>query len=152
MSSTNSDFYRDELTETQILGINLLINAIKKKFPFIVDWKLSNDYEEYVHTLYLYLYIDPKKLGEYFNKEVNEYLEKTPYLSFFLRWEDEYGINKVKELESIVRPVQEKIFETMNNLHEVFPEQYQIYTYSKEFPNKYRYLVNFNVDWFFKKD
>ena len=53
-----------------LLGIDIAIKAVSKKYNFIVGWKLTDDAEKYNFIVYINLLINLDKTSEYFNKPI----------------------------------------------------------------------------------
>jgi hypothetical protein len=48
----------EEVSKQQIdKGIDIVVNGLKKEFPFVVGWQLHNDYEEYRTSIYIDLVV-----------------------------------------------------------------------------------------------
>jgi len=66
-----------EETETDeekliLKGINIAVDSLKQDFPFIKGWEISEDMYEYGSTIYLNMFVDPIKVGEFYNLEKRE--------------------------------------------------------------------------------
>lgn len=60
-------------------GIELAVKTVKKRYPFIMDWRFNEYYRNYTHALFLDFKIDWIKLSEYSGYPINPaYLKNTP--------------------------------------------------------------------------
>ena len=58
----------EEVSKQQIdKGIDIVVNGLKKEFPFVVGWQLHNDYEEYRTSIYIDLVVEYEKVKEFYN-------------------------------------------------------------------------------------
>jgi hypothetical protein len=68
-----------ELTRKDIENtyeFKFILKSLKKKYPWIVGMKMvENLLNEYEHTIYFQLIVDPIKMKEYFNTEFSRFLE-----------------------------------------------------------------------------
>lgn len=63
---------KEEVSEKQIdKGIDIVINGLKKEFPFVVGWQLHNDYKEYMTSIYIDLVVEYEKVKEFYDLEPN---------------------------------------------------------------------------------
>ena len=65
----------NNFTPKQIRGIDLLIKSISKIYPFVKGWKFDEDYENWATMLYIDLFIDWKKYGEFYGYKMKKYYE-----------------------------------------------------------------------------
>ena len=57
----------EEVSKQQIdKGIDIVVNGLKKEFPFVVGWQLHNDYEEYRTSIYIDLVVGYEKVKEFY--------------------------------------------------------------------------------------
>ena len=44
----------EEVSKQQIdKGIDIVVNGLKKEFPFVVGWKLHDNYDEYITSIFI---------------------------------------------------------------------------------------------------
>lgn len=48
-------------------GINIAVNFLKKKYPFIVGWEQKIDTDKFVYTIYINLELDFEKSKRFYN-------------------------------------------------------------------------------------
>jgi|694.fasta_scaffold84677_3 hypothetical protein len=61
---------KEEVSKQQIdKGIDIVINGLKKEFPFVVGWKLHDDYDEYMTSIYIDLVVEYEKVKEFYGLE-----------------------------------------------------------------------------------
>lgn len=113
----------NNFSEKELKGIDLLLKSIKKKYPFIKGWAFSDDYENYVVSLYLDLYIDTDKLLQFYNLTIKpSYIDeirkkyKTSYLfTPFESIEKDEGFKIIEQIEM-----------NMREFYELLPKDFQI--------------------------
>lgn len=59
-----------ELTKRQEKGIDLVVKSLRKRFPFIKGWELSEDNERFQVTFFIELLIDFFEMAEFYGKEI----------------------------------------------------------------------------------
>lgn len=136
MKSTIKKILKEETENDEekliLKGINLAVNSLKGDFPFIKGWEISEDMYEYGSTIYLNMFVDPIKVGEFYNLEKRElydlYLDKyLPYpMSAF-----EYGDLEPYEETS-------KINEMLNDNYDFIPDGWKMN--HRAFPNEKKRL------------
>jgi hypothetical protein len=58
----------EEVSKQQIdKGIDIVINGLKKEFPFVVGWKLHDNYDEYITSIYIDLVVEYEKVKEFYD-------------------------------------------------------------------------------------
>jgi len=135
----------NNFTDKQKRGIDLVFKVAKKKFPFIVGWEFSDNYEKYDCTLYLDMKIDVQKLGEYIGMVPNEYSTKKfgALLSPF-DWGDFKSVNWDEiASKSYNLVVQMKSF--INENYDILPEEFKIYY---DLGHQSKYVVNLSIDYY----
>jgi hypothetical protein len=61
---------KEEVSKQQIdKGIDIVINGLKKEFPFVVGWKLHDNYDEYMTSIYIDLVVEYEKVKEFYGLE-----------------------------------------------------------------------------------
>ena len=64
---------KEEVSKQQIdKGIDIVINGLKKEFPFVVGWKLHDNYDEYITSIYIDLVVEYEKVKEFYGLEIKE--------------------------------------------------------------------------------
>ena len=62
----------EEVSKQQIdKGIDIVVNGLKKEFPFVVGWKLHDNYDEYMTSIYIDLVVEYEKVREFYGLEPN---------------------------------------------------------------------------------
>jgi hypothetical protein len=64
---------RDPLTPNQVKGIDMVIKAIGKKYPYIVGWEKSEVFDKYQTQMFIDLIVDMEKLAKYYNSPIKSY-------------------------------------------------------------------------------
>jgi hypothetical protein len=58
---------KEEVSKQQIdKGIDIVVNGLKKEFPFVVGWKLHDNYDEYMTSIYIDLVVEYEKVKEFY--------------------------------------------------------------------------------------
>ena len=120
----------NNFTDKQLRGINLAINAAKKKYPFIVGWDFTPDYEKYDVTLYINLKVNLKKLSEFVgDPNIKEYYKDVEQFGALLspfEWGDygseEWEMNAEKSFRFGL-----EITDYINSAYEQLPDNFKIY-------------------------
>ena len=62
----------EEVSKQQIdKGIDIVVSGLKKEFPFVVGWKLHDNYDEYTTSIYIDLVVEYEKVKEFYGLEPN---------------------------------------------------------------------------------
>jgi hypothetical protein len=57
----------EEVSKQQIdKGIDIVVNGLKKEFPFVVGWKLHDNYDEYITSIFIDLVVEYEKVKEFY--------------------------------------------------------------------------------------
>ena len=58
---------KEEVSKQQIdKGIDIVVNGLKKEFPFVVGWKLHDNYDEYITSIYIDLVVEYEKVKKFY--------------------------------------------------------------------------------------
>ena len=66
----------NNFTDKQKRGIELSCRSLMKRYPYIYDWELSDDWEQWATNIYVNLYINPSKLVEDVGVPLEPYIER----------------------------------------------------------------------------
>jgi len=125
----------DKLTKDQTKGIDLIVKAVMKKYPFIKGGELSNDYEKFDSILYIDLNIDLFQLVEenghkLYNGWVLEYekygpsvLRSSTLSGFIYRDEIAYGPDEIFQFYYYLTT---KIKDDLNKMYEFLPDNMKV--------------------------
>ena len=152
--------YRDNnFNKDQIRGLNMVINATKKKNPYIKGWEFSEDFEKYSTTLYINLLIDILELSEILDLDVRDYYLKlyqespskiySGSLSVFFKekgQEEDYRTDE--ELFDRLYDVRRELIDYINYLYNLLPDEVKIYYIHDGNFGKYKTLVTINIETF----
>jgi len=118
-----------ELTDSQEKGIDLVIKALNKKFPFIIDWGEYKHWREYSTTLFIDLVVDLNKYGQYLKDKFNVNLLDHDLL-----------VRHYKDLINFFGPIndieKEVVRENIRNLNDYIKEYSNVYY--DALPNNYK--------------
>jgi hypothetical protein len=138
----------NNFTDKQLRGINLAINAAKRKYPFIVGWDFIPDYEKYDVTLYINLKVNLKKMADYLGettyKEYYENVEKFGAILAPFDW-GEYGTEDWEKFGEKSYKFGLTIADFINSAYEQLPEDFKIY-YDLSHP--FKYLTKIKPDYY----
>lgn len=72
MSATRDNNF----TPKQIRGVDLAVKSLSKIYPFIKGWRFDSQYEKWITSLYIDLFVDWKEYGKFYNLEFDEFYLK----------------------------------------------------------------------------
>ena len=109
------------LNDKQIKGLNMLINAIKKKYKFIKGWEPIHDHENYSSVLFINLIMDFQEFADTYHY----YLERLKYMKIDTTSLSPYmkKDNKEDTYEEI-KKIRDEIEQNMTTLYQILPEEY----------------------------
>lgn len=154
ISNRDNNFNKD-----QIKGLNMVINATKKKNPYIKGWEFSNDFEKYPTTLYINLLIDIIELSEILDLDVRDYYLKLYQESpseiysgslsvFFKEKGKEESYRHDEELFDRLYNVRKELNDYIIYLYNLLPDEFKIYYIHDGNFGKYEILVTINIETF----
>ena len=119
----------NNFTKKQLTGISLIVKSTSKKYFFIKDWSLTEDFKNYNYTLFIDLYIDFDLLSKYVGEELNPYVkmmddnepERAIFLSLDICFKN--GTDNLRE----------EIVGLMDKLYQMLPEDLKIKVISNEY-------------------
>lgn len=139
-----------EFGEMQMKGINLVVKALSKKFPFVTGWELSQIWDEYYNVIFINLIVDLEKAGEYYNVEFSDYWidswksDKMVDASYILSMAYNNNLNSLVETNKI----KEKLQELYSNL----PDDFCLfYRFEDTDLNKFKNRCFINIHYFVNK-
>jgi len=131
-------------------GINLVIKALSKKFPFIIGWELAENFDKYKIFYLINLIIDLEKVGEFYNVEMDSFflkqwnsdsLYQTPYiLTYSEAKKDDRNRSETKKIE-----------EVLNNFYNRIPEKFSIFFDMTNNYGTYQYRMEIKIQYFQNK-
>lgn len=142
----NNDF-----TKSQLKGLDIVYKLISTKYKFIVGYKLTDRYQEYIHTLFLDFYIDVDKFTEtYGYVPFGGKCQKEISLANFVSFRDSGIIDKdYKKVMGFFFDLEEKIKISMNSYYKSLPENFQIFISNDEYSRTY--IVELGISLFIEK-
>lgn len=106
----------EEVNEQKILkGIGIIVNSLKKEYPFILDWELADSLDEYKSAIYINLIVSYEDAKEFYGLEPQYekflYLGKTlaTPISPFRRKYDEQGIEEASKMNQYIEDMYEYV-------------------------------------------
>ena len=114
----------EEVSKQQIdKGIDIVINGLKKEFPFVVGWKLHDNYDEYITSIYIDLVVEYEKVKKFYGLKPKmmydiEYIKnkQVAYLLTPFDYEDNFD----PYLES------KKLSEYVSEMYEYIPDKLKL--------------------------
>lgn len=114
----------EEVSRRQIdKGIDIVINGLKKEFPFVVGWQLHDDYEEYRTSIYIDLVVEYEKVKEFYGLNPKKMFDiefiinrQMPYLLTPFDYEGKFDTS----LES------QKLSEYVFEMYEYIPDELKL--------------------------
>jgi hypothetical protein len=102
---------KDPITPNERKGIDLCVKIMKKKYPFIIDWRPIKDYREWEGVLFIVLIIDPNRLSTYLDCPLNDNLSYTlmEYIS------DYYTLNFFTKSKCLTYEEQSELLDQMDD-------------------------------------
>jgi len=125
-----------DITPMKRRGIDMAVNGLKKKFPFITGYQ-DDTTDQYKSIHYIDLIVDLKKLSEYMGREINPYWENlvnenpknrkiyTIWSYLIFPDEIEYGVNNISNHPGYL--LGKEIVELLDTIYEFLPEEYRMY-------------------------
>ena len=142
-----------KLSDSQIKGIDLSVRAIKKVYPFLMGWKLSEGWEKYETNTYIDIYINSVELGKLFDMEVTPYFkqriidgEKISSAAILapFNW-GYYGTDEFNEIGEMSSKLNRNINDSLKKSYGYIPDEMKIY-WSTTYGGKY--VSNPKIDYF----
>lgn len=114
----------EEVSKQQIdKSIDIVVNGLKKEFPFVVGWKLHDNYDEYITSIYIDLVVEYEKVKKFYGLKPKmmydiEYIKnkQVAYLLTPFDYEDNFD----PYLES------KKLSEYVSEMYEYIPDKLKL--------------------------
>ena len=124
----------EQLTKKQMRSVDMMVNAIKKKYPFIIGWEPSEDFLKYDTMLNINFMVDYDKLADFFNAETNKTWKQMieddgPYSTYSLG--GLFSYDKYPHIKELSFNTTDNMERLMTDVNEQLPEDFQI-TYPYE--------------------
>lgn len=148
----------NQFSKKQIRGIELVVNSVKKKYPFIRGWEFNKDFEKYIAHLYINLIVDFDDVAKFYNDDIHLLYRdrKVPLISSliltFLSSNDVLGFDDSKRREFFEHNYNEtkKIINLVSQLYKTLPEEFLIYYEYDSWDGEIKkYEVDLSVSEFF---
>ncbi len=126
---------KEEASKQQIdKGIDIVINGLKKEFPFVVGWKLHDNYDEYIISIYIDLVVEYKKVKKFYGLNHKKIFD----LEFIKNRQVAYILSPF-DYEGKFDPYLEskKLSEYVSDMYEYIPDELKL-------ENSYIYGSNIN--------
>jgi len=114
-----------EFGEMEMKGINLVVKALVKKFPFVTGWELSDRWDKYFNIIFINLIVDLEKVREYYNVDISNY--------WFDRWKSDeitdtsyiLSMANNNHLDNLAET--NKIKEKLEELYSILPDDFSLF-------------------------
>lgn len=125
----------DNFTKENIKGIDVLIRALKKKYKFITDYRITPDPEnKYKFTIFIELFINFEKLSEYSGYELSDFyykkkntIDNKSFISTYFNTKGEFSSGSLEELVNYFSNLKEDINKDMEQLYEDgIPKEFKV--------------------------
>lgn len=125
----------ENLSKKEIKGVELVIKALKKKYPFITGFNITPDYEnKYRFTVFIDLKINFEELSKYSGYELSDYYFKNKdsvknrsFLALFFDSKLIGDKNSVDELVEYFANLKNQIDKDMGDFYEnSLPDEFKI--------------------------
>jgi hypothetical protein len=131
-----------KLNDKQMRGIDMVINAIMKKYKFLKGWELYPDHEKYDSVIFLNVIMDYQEFADTYKyyTEPNRYTFKrtasnpATYMGRDKKDYDSMYHEKDKSLYNEVKLIKEDIENTTKELYYNLPEEFHSTFSTESFP------------------
>jgi len=117
-------------TKDVLLGINIAVRGVSKKYPFIVGWELSETAEDYNFTTYINLLINLNKIKDFFGRETRPrfYSNSSGSLTSFIETPDPWEQKEEWQNDfDFFFEVKKEIQRGLTNYYQSVPEEYSLF-------------------------
>ena len=124
------------ITPDKRLGINLAVNSLKKRFPFIMGYKDDDTSNNYISSHYINLDIDLHKLAHYMGVEVKpfwiDYIKNNPndrksYCIYSFLTFPGYDGTEVNLVNHPGYILTQQIYDYLELSYEFIPDEYKLF-------------------------
>ena len=117
-------------TKDVLLGINIAVRGVSKKYPFIVGWELPENAEDYNFTTYINLLINLNKIEDFFGVETRKrfFSNSSSSLSSFIKTGDPWLEKERWQKDfDFFFDVKKEIQRGLTNYYQSVPEEYSLF-------------------------
>jgi hypothetical protein len=134
-----------KLNDKQMRGIDMVINAIMKKYKFIKGWELYPDHEKYDSVIFINVTMDYQEFADtykyYTEPSKYKYIKRTSsnpgiYMGRDKKDYDSYYSDKDKSLYEEVKLIKEDIETSAKELYYNIPEEFHSTFSTDSFPDR----------------
>ena len=119
-----------KLNDKQIRGIEMVTNAIMKKYKFIKGWELYPDHEKYGSTIFINVIMDYQEFADTYNyyiQPINWKRSASNPATYLGRDKEDYNkdyIDKDKSLYQEIKDIKDDIEITIRELYTNLPQEF----------------------------
>ena len=136
-----------KLNDKQIRGIEMVTNAIMKKYKFIKGWELYPDHEKYDSTIFINVIMDYQEFADTYNyyiQPINWKRSASNPATYLGRDKEDYNkdyINKDKSLYQEIKDIKDDIEITIRELYTNLPQEFISTFFSHSNTKHPRYIM-----------
>ena len=127
----NEETMKNGVSKKQIdKGIDIVVKGLNKEFPFVVGWKLHDDYKAYSTSIYIDLVVDYEKTKEFYGLKPN----MTYDLEYIKNIQVSYPLTPF-DYEGKFDPYLEsqKLVEYVFDMYEYIPDELKLNNFNNEY-------------------
>jgi hypothetical protein len=119
-----------QLTKKQMRSVDMMVNALKKKYPFILGWKPSDDFLKYDTMLNIDFIVDYSRLAKFFDADTDSNWVKIiedeggSYSTYSLG--GLFNYDKYPQLKDLSYKTTDNMERLLTNMNEELPDDYRI--------------------------
>ena len=136
-----------KLNDKQIRGIEMVTNAIMKKYKFIKGWELYPDHEKYESTIFINVIMDYQEFADTYNyyiQPINWRRSASNPATYLGRDKEDYNkdyIDKDKSLYQEIKSIKDDIEITIRELYTNLPQEFISTFFSHSNTKHPRYIM-----------
>ena len=136
-----------KLNDKQIRGIEMVTNAIMKKYKFIKGWELYPDHEKYDSTIFINVIMDYQEFADTYNyyiQPINWKRSASNPATYLGRDKEDYNknyIDKDKSLYQEIKSIKDDIENTIRELYTNLPQEFISTFFSHSNTKHPRYIM-----------
>lgn len=136
-----------KLNDKQIRGIEMVTNAIMKKYKFIKGWELYPDHEKYDSTIFINVIMDYQEFADTYNyyiQPINWKRSASNPATYLGRDKEDYNkdyIDKDKSLYQEIKSIKDDIEITIRELYTNLPQEFISTFFSHSNTKHPRYIM-----------
>lgn len=118
---------RDPLTPNQVKGIDMVIKAIGKKYPYVVGWEKSEVFDKYQSQMFINLIVDMTKFAKYYNSPIKSYWADDLIEGRYDSLGGAFYLENYYEIRDEAYEVKKKIEKRIQEMYNYLPKDFQVF-------------------------